>query len=97
MSTVKFLTESTDTPHNASVKVQTLEIPDPGKNEYRRYFNQRSVTGKQVVDDKEVTVDIPCADFVSVQADQEPTDEEWTEVLTEAGYTSEKITEILNA
>lgn len=46
--------------------------------------------------EEHVTEEIPCADFVAVQADHEPTDEEWRLVLTEQGYTDERIDVILS-
>jgi hypothetical protein len=40
-------------------------------------------------------VTIPVADYVSVQAKEEPTDEQWREVLEINGFTSEQIDTIL--
>jgi hypothetical protein len=40
-------------------------------------------------------VQIPTADFVAASCDHEPTDAEWTECLTEAGYTSTQIKKML--
>jgi hypothetical protein len=40
-------------------------------------------------------VTIPVADYVSVQADHEPSDEEWREALSENGFSDEEIDKIL--
>ena len=96
---MKFLIESTDTPRSADVKKMELPVPAPGINEYRRFFNHREVEQSQGGTDGDseqpVTVLVPCADYVAVQNPVEPTDEEWTECLTENGYTAEKIALIL--
>lgn len=98
MSTVVFLNESTDIPRGIDVKKMTLPVPKPGIDEYRRYFNHRikEVEKTDVDNEEHVTEEIPCADFVAVQADHEPTDEEWRSVLTEQGYTDERIDVILS-
>lgn len=98
MNTVMFLNESTDMPRSIEVKEMTLPVPHPGMNEYRRYFNHRIIEQEKTEEDSEqhVTEEIPCADFVAVQADHEPTNEEWREILSENGYSEERITLILS-
>jgi hypothetical protein len=96
---MKFLNESTDTPREKDVMKLELRVPDPGTNEYRRYFNHRTVQQSQndTVDgnttEKQITV--PCADYVAVLSDHDPTDDEWTAVLSANGYTADQITAIL--
>lgn len=97
MNTMMFLNELTDIPRGIEVKKMTLPVPNPGMNEYRRYFNHRTIEQERIEEGNEqhVTEEIPCADFVAVQADHEPTDEEWRDVLSENGYSEERITTIL--
>jgi hypothetical protein len=101
MNTVKFLTASTDSPRGAEVKKMTLPVPNPQENEYRRFYNHRDEESEEVKTDEDsgepvvVSVTIPVADYVSVQADHEPTDEEWREVLSENGFSDEEIDKIL--
>ena len=101
MNTVKFLCASTDMPRSAEVKKMTLPVPQPEQNEYRRFYNHRNVEEDQVTTDVETgepvtkSVSIPVADFVAVQADHEPTTEEWTTVLLENGFTEEDAQTIL--
>lgn len=96
---MKFLEESTDTPREADVLKLELPVPNPGTNEYRRYFNHRTVQQSQneTIDgntmEKQTTV--PCADYVAVLNDHEPTDDEWTTILSANGYTADQITAIL--
>jgi hypothetical protein len=40
-------------------------------------------------------VAVPCADFVAIQADHEPTADEWKNILSENGFTEEQIDVIL--
>lgn len=101
MNTVKFLCASTDMPRSAEVKKMTLPVPQPEQNEYRRFYNHRNVEEDQVTTDVETgepvikSVSIPVADFVAVQADHEPTTEEWTSVLLENGFKEEDVQTIL--
>lgn len=74
-------------------------MPNPGIDEYRKYWNEHEVEqtdysnmGEEGAKPKTITV--LTASFVSAQADHEPTDEDWQECLKAAGYTNEKITEI---
>ena len=96
---MKFLNESTDTPREKDVMKLELRVPDPGTNEYRRYFNHRTVQQSQndTVDGNttENQITVPCADYVAVLSDHEPTEDEWTAVLSANGYTADQITAIL--
>lgn len=100
---MKYLGKSTDCPRGADVKKQELPLPQPGTNEYRRYYNHREEerierdgidagTGEPQA---ERVVKLPTADFVAVSCEHEPTDEEWTECLTANGFTSKEIKTIL--
>lgn len=97
MNTVKFLGVSTDMPREKEVKTMKLPVPQPGIDEYRRFYNHREVEQEETAEDNEqrAIVSIPCADFVVVQADHEPSDEEWQAVLSENGFTKEQIDVIL--
>lgn len=97
MNTVKFLGVSTDMPREKEVKTMILPVPQPGINEYRRLYNHREVEQEETAEDNEqrAIVAVPCADFVVVQADHEPTVEEWRTVLSENGFTDEQIDVIL--
>ena len=97
MNTVKFLGVSTDMPREKEVKTMILPVPQPGINEYRRLYNHREVEQEETAEDNEqrAIVAVPCADFVAVQADHEPTVEEWRTVLSENGFTDEQIDVIL--
>lgn len=97
MSTLKFFGASTDMPREIEVKRMKLSVPQPGIDEYRRFYNHREVEQEETTEDKEqrAIVLIPSADFVAVQADHEPTDEEWRTVLSENGFTKEQIDVIL--
>lgn len=77
-----------------------LPLPNPGIDEYRKYWNEHEVKqtdysnmGEEGAKPKTITV--LTASFVSAQADHVPTDKDWTECLKEAGYTEDKIKEIL--
>lgn len=109
MNKVRFLCVSTDAPRAASEKRVKMPVPHPQMDEYRVYFNHREVEvfpAAYAGDQEEITGEVdalsqspqlvPTADYVSVQADHEPTDEEWSEVLSERGYTEEQISAILN-
>ena len=75
-------------------------------NEHRKYFNHReeereeslngeaTVLGGSAAERKKVK--IPVADYVAAANPTTPTDEEWTECLTDAGYDSEQIAVILS-
>ena len=75
-------------------------------NEHRKYFNHReeareepsseqaTVLGGSAAEPKKVK--IPVADYVAAAHPTIPTDEEWTECLTSAGYDSEQIAVILS-
>lgn len=97
MNTVKFLGVSTDMPREKEVKTMKLPVPQPGIDEYRRFYNHREVEQEETAEDNEqrAIVAVPCADFVAVQADHEPTAEEWRTVLLENEFTSEQIDVIL--
>lgn len=97
MNTVKFLGVSTDMPREKEVKTMKLPVPQPGIDEYRRFYNHREVEQEETEEDNEqrAIVAVPCADFVAVQADHEPTVEEWRTVLSENGFTDEQIDVIL--
>lgn len=109
MSTIKFLCASTDAPRAASEKRVKMPVPHPQMDEYRVYYNHREVEvlpEANAGDPDETTGEVdalsqspqlvPTADYVSVQADHEPTDEEWSKVLSEQGFTEEQISAILN-
>lgn len=97
---MKFLTESTDTPHVKGVVNEYLPLPDPGIDEYRKYWNEHEVEqtdysnmGKEGAEPKTITA--LTANFVSMQCDHEPSDDEWRQLLTEEGYSEEQIKEII--
>lgn len=46
---MKFLVESTDTPHVSGVKSEKLPLPNPGVDEYRKYWDERMVARKQLL------------------------------------------------
>ena len=99
---MKYLEESTDTPRTADVLEMELPLPQPGVTEHRKYFNHRIVKQEQAETDAETgeqsstIIDVPCADYVAVACSHKPTDEEWTECLSENGYDSERIGLILS-
>lgn len=97
MNKVKFLGVSTDMPREAEVKTMKLPVPQPGIDEYRRFYNHREVEQEETAEGNEqrAIVAVPCADFVAIQADHEPTNEEWRTVLSENGFTDEQIDVIL--
>lgn len=75
-------------------------MPNPGIDEYRKYWNEHEVeqtdySNMGEAGAKPKTITVLTASYVSVQADHEPTDDDWTECLTSAGYTEAKIKEIL--
>lgn len=46
---MKFLVESTDTPHVSGLKSEKLPLPNPGVDEYRKYWDERMVSRMQTV------------------------------------------------
>lgn len=95
MSIVKFLTASTECPREASVKELTLPVPQPGMNEYRRYYNHRFVDREESVGEELTVIQVPVADFVAVVSDHTPTQEEWRNTLLSVGYTESQVNVIL--
>lgn len=103
---MRFLEQVTESPVALDVKEKELPLPEPGVNEHRKYFNHReeereespngeaTVLGDSVAERKKVKV--PVADYVAAANPTTPTDEEWTECLTAAGYDSEQIAVILS-
>ena len=103
---MKFIEQQTESPVALDLKKKELPLPEPGVNEHRRYFNHReeeceetpngeaTVLGDSVAEPKKVK--IPVADYVAAAHPTIPTDEEWTECLTSAGYDSEQIAVILS-
>lgn len=103
---MKFIEQATESPVALDVKEKELPLPEPGVNEHRKYFNHReeereetpngeaTVLGDSVAERKKVK--IPVADYVSAANPTIPTDEEWTECLTAAGYDIEQIAVILS-
>ena len=103
---MKFLVESTDTPHTSGVRTEKLPLPNPGTDEYRRYWNEHEVTRQQttesdveVADGSARTVEVTelTASFVAASCEHEPTIGEWKQCLLEEGYTEDKVNEILGA
>lgn len=98
---MRFLTESTDTPHTSGQKREKLPLPNPGVDEYRIYWNEHETEVEDSSVQRENPTDEPkmmtviTASFVSAENEAEPTDEDWKTVLTANGYTEEKINEIL--
>ena len=99
---MKYLGKSTDSPRGAEVKRQTLPLPKPGTDEYRLYYNHREEereepgeTDAATGEPTSGTVQVPTADYVAASCDHEPTDEEWTELLTAEGFTATQIKKIL--
>ncbi len=96
---MKFLTESTDTPHTSGVRKEKLPLPKPGVDEYRRYWNEHQVTRQQyqTEDDKMRVMDVTeiTASFVAASCEHEPTITEWKQCLSNAGYTEDQIIEII--
>lgn len=104
---MKYLEKSTQTPCviTEEMKAQNvhLPLPHPGAlDEWRRYWNERTETetasgmgedGEESATETQVTR----ADYVAVQNETAPTDEEWTAVLKEQGFTATKIKKILSS
>ena len=103
---MKFIEQQTESPVALDLNKKELPLPEPGVNEHRRYFNHReeereeppngeaTVLGDSVAEPR--LVKIPVADYVAAAHPTIPTDEEWTECLTSAGYDSEQIAVILS-
>lgn len=82
-----------------------LPLPEPGINEHRKYFNhreeEREESNNEGAADSDASakerkvVKVTVADYVSAANATTPTDDEWTECLSEAGYDSEQIAVIL--
>lgn len=97
---MKFLIASTDTPHIKGVVKEHLPLPEPGVDEYRRYWNEHETqqTDYSTMMDPEAepkTITVLTANFVSMQCDHEPSDEEWRQLLKEEGYNEEQINTII--
>lgn len=93
MNTMTFLGESKDAPRVlAEGKHQTLVRPNPGLDEYRVYFNHRI---EEIANEQEI-LQIPVADFVACLSEQEPTNEDWENLLNDNGFTQSQIDNILN-
>ena len=91
MNTMTFLGESKDAPRVlAEGKHQTLVRPNPGLDAYRVYFNHRI---EEIAHEQDI-LQIPVADFVACLSSSEPTDSEWSDLLTSHGYTEEQVTTI---
>lgn len=87
-----FLGGSKDAPREfADGKRQTLARPNPGINEHRIYYDHHS---EDFVNGEEVS-QVPVAEFVSCLCADEPTDQEWRELLAANGYLEDQITAIL--
>ena len=103
---MRFLEQATESPVALDVKEKELPLPEPGVNEHRKYFNhheeereespngEAAALGDSVAEPKKVK--IPVADYVAAANPTTPTDEEWTECLTAAGYDIEQIGVILS-
>ena len=102
---MKFIEQQTESPVALDVKEKELPLPEPGVNEHRKYFNHREEEREETPNGEATVlggsaaeprlVKIPVADYVAAANATIPTDEEWTECLTAAGYDSEKIAVIL--
>ena len=90
---MKYLGQFTDSPRTEEQrKRQILPRPNPGENEHRVYFNFREET--RALEEEHFTV--PVADFVSCLSEQEPTNEDWENLLKKNGFTQSQIDNILN-
>lgn len=108
MTIVKYLNAGIDAPRNEDVKRLKMPVPHPEEDEYRLFYNHRLEEVPAPEGDGPDGIEggpdarsqgpslVPTADFVSVQADHEPTDEEWRTVLKEEGdFSDEEIDVIL--
>ena len=100
---MKFLAESVDAPHVGGVKNERLPLPNPGVDEYRRYWNEHEERHTEY-DTDSVSGDVMraevvelAASFVSASCDHEPSDEEWRECLLEEGYPEKQVATILGS
>ena len=96
---MKFLTESSVVPASAlTSKREKLPLPSVQEaDEYRIYFNEHQETQPSTDEEgQETEVEVTAYDYVSALCDHEPTDAEWTECLTEEGYTAANIRKILS-
>ncbi len=90
---MEYLGKYTDSPRTAEQgKTQVLPRPKNGKDEHRIYFNFREET--RVFEDVEEV--IPVADFVSCLSDNQPTNEDWENLLKDNGFSQSQIDNILN-
>ena len=96
---MKFLEQATESPVALDVKEKELPLPEPGVNEHREEEREEPSNGEATVLGGPAAeprlVKIPVADYVAAANATIPTDEEWTECLTAAGYDSEQIAVIL--
>ena len=98
---MKFLTESTDTPHLSGVKKEKLLRPNPGVDEYRIYWNEHEIEvddNSQHLDGENQTpkkIKVLTANYVSAESEVDPTIEDWKQLLADSGYPEDKINEIL--
>ena len=90
---MEYLGRYTDSPRTEEQgKTQVLPRPKNGKDEHRIYFNFREET--RIFED--VEEDIPVADFVSCLSDNQPTNEDWENLLKDNGFSQSQIDNILN-
>lgn len=90
---MEYLGKYTDSPRTAEQgKTQVLPRPKNGKDEHRIYFNFREET--RVFEEVEEV--IPVADFVSCLSDNQPTNEDWENLLKDNGFSQSQIDNILN-
>lgn len=98
---MKFLEESTNTPHTSGVRREKLLRPNPGVDEYRVYWNEHEVEIEDNSEQSKNPTDEPkkkkvlSANYISAENEIEPTDEDWRKLLTDSGYPEEQINEIL--
>ena len=90
---MEYLGKYTDSPRmEEQGKTQVLQRPRQGKDEHRIYFNFREET--RISEDVEEV--IPVADFVSCLSEQEPTNEDWENLLKKNGFSQSQIDNTLN-
>lgn len=100
---MKFLEKSTQTPCQESEELKAqnvhMALPKPEtEDEWRRYWNFRTEQETEQGEDGEASsVDVQRADYVAVQSETEPTDEEWTAILKEQGFTDSDIEKVLSS
>lgn len=103
---MKFLEQATESPVALDMNEKELPLPEPGINEHRKYFNHREEEREESNNEgaadsdgsakERKIVKVPVADYVAAANPTTPTDEEWTECLTAAGYDIEQIGVILS-